>query len=118
MSKLLLSKGHSTACHNDALPALVLDLGDLTNPNENLGFSSKASYLLNNCSQPAKGKSLPVAAGDNGGAHLDDHPLGLLQLCTSEEGCAAVAIVLDYIALEDRLAQGARRDVGKSPGNG
>ena len=118
MSKFLLSEGHSTACHNDALPALVLDLGDLTNPNDNLDFSNKASHLLNNGSQSAEGKSLPVAAGDNGGAHLDHHPLRLLQLCTSEEGCAAVAIVLDYIALEDCLTQGARRDVGKSPGNG
>ena len=97
---------------------MVLDLGDLTNPNDNLGFSSKASHLLNNGSQSTEGKSLAVAAGYNGGAHLDDYPLGLLQLCTSEEGCTAVAIVLDYIALEDRLAQGARRDVGKSPGNG
>ena len=76
------------------------------------------SHLLDNGSQPSKSKSLAVRTGDDGGAHLDDHPLGLLQLCAGEEGCAAVAIVLDYIALEDRLAQGARRDVGKSPGNG
>ena len=30
LSKLLLSEGDSTACDNDALPALVLDLSDLT----------------------------------------------------------------------------------------
>lgn len=43
--------------------------------------------------------------------------LNLLQLCAGEEGGAAVATVLDHIALEDCLTQGAWRDVGKSPGN-
>ena len=44
--------------------------------------------------------------------------LNLLQLCAGEEGGAAVATVLDHIALEDCLTQGAWRDVRKSPGNG
>ena len=41
LSKLLLSKGHSTACDNDALPALVLDLSNLMNSNDNLYLATK-----------------------------------------------------------------------------
>ena len=42
----------------------------------------------------------------------------MLQLSAGEEGGAAVATMLDYIALEDRLTQRGWRDVGESPGNG
>ena len=75
-------------------------------------------HLLNDGSQSTEGKSLPVTASDDSRAHLDHHPLGLLQLCSGEERCAAVAIVLNNVALEDRLTQRAWRDIGESPGNG
>ena len=50
LSKLLLSEGHSTACHNDALPALVLDLGNLINSSDILDLSNKASLVFVTCS--------------------------------------------------------------------
>ena len=74
------------------------------------------SHLLDNGSQPSKSKSLAVRTGDDGGAHLDDHPLGLLQLGTSQEGSAATAVVLLVVTLEDRLAQRCWRDVRVAPG--
>jgi hypothetical protein len=72
LGELLLAEGDGAARHHDALPALVVALGD----------------LLDDAGQPSQGESVLVLAGYHRAPELNHHPPGELELVALGEGGA------------------------------
>ena len=74
------------------------------------------TYLLDDGCEPAEGEAVAVLPGDDGAAHLDDDPPGVLQLVPVEDGARALRRLKVVGSQRDLVAVAVAARVGHGEG--